>query len=89
MGLFNKDNANESIENNVKDEEIKSGVINENVIVPQAYKTVRVRVPIDKLNEKELIVNVRINGKNTQITRGESIEVTENVAKVLEEAGLI
>lgn len=54
-----------------------------------ACKKVRVKVPIDKQNEKDLYVTVQINGYTYQIKRGESVDVPEPVAKRLELANLI
>lgn len=53
------------------------------------YKKRRVKVPIDKQNEKDLYVTVQINGYTYQIKRGEVVEVPEPVAKLLERADYI
>lgn len=50
-------------------------------------KKVRIRLPIDKLNKEDVIVPVCINGYTYQIKRGEWVEVPEEVARILEEAG--
>ena len=54
-----------------------------------ACKKVRVKVPIDHQNEKDLYVTAQINGYTYQIKKGEAVEVPEPVAKLLERSGLI
>lgn len=54
-----------------------------------ACKKVRIKVPIDKQNEKDLYVTAQVNGYTFQIKRGEYVEVPEPVAKQLERAGHI
>lgn len=54
-----------------------------------ACKKVRVKVPIDHQNEKDLYVTAQINGYTYQIKRGEAVEVPEPVAKLLEKSGII
>jgi len=50
---------------------------------------VRIRIPIDPLNKQDLIVPVIINGYVWNIEKGKSVEVPENVAEILTEAGYI
>ena len=52
-------------------------------------KTVRIKVPVDPLNPKDLMVPVVINGYLWNIKRGETVEVPENVANILENANYI
>ena len=52
-------------------------------------KTVRIKVPVDPLNPKDLMVPVVINGYLWNIKRGETVEVPENVANILENAKYI
>lgn len=52
-------------------------------------KKVQIRLPKNKNGEGLNFVPVCINGKITQIMRGETVEVSENIAKVLEEAGYL
>ena len=54
-----------------------------------ACKKVRVKVPIDKQNEKDLYVTAQINGYTYQIKRGEYVELPEPVVQLLERAGHI
>lgn len=50
---------------------------------------VRIKIQIDQLNPKDLMVPVMINGYLWNIKRGEFVEVPENVAKILENAKYI
>lgn len=50
-------------------------------------KKVRIKVPADKLNKEDVIVPVCINGYTYQIKRGEWVDVPEEVAKILDDAG--
>jgi len=50
---------------------------------------VKVRIPIDKLNPKDLVVPVCVNGYIFQIERGKSVEVPETIAQILEESGYL
>lgn len=50
-------------------------------------KKVRIRLPKDKLNKEDVVVPVCINGYTYQIKRGEWVDVPEEVARILEEAG--
>lgn len=52
-------------------------------------KTIRIKIPIDPLNPKDLVVPVMINGYIWQIKRGETVDVPEEVAKILENAKYI
>lgn len=52
-------------------------------------KTVRIKIPVDPLNPKDLMVPVVINGYLWNIKRGETVEVPENVANILENAKYI
>lgn len=49
-------------------------------------KMVRIKLPIDPQNPKDLMVPVVINGYQWLIKRGETVEVPENVANILENA---
>ena len=50
-------------------------------------KKVRIRLPKDKLNKEDVVVPVCITGYTYQIKRGEWVDVPEEVARILEEAG--
>lgn len=50
---------------------------------------VRIKIPVDKLNPKDVVVPVVINGYNYFINRGEAVYVPAVVAEVLENAGYI
>ena len=50
---------------------------------------VRVRIPKNELNEDDRVVPVSVNGYNFFINRGESVEVPQTVAELLEGAGYI
>lgn len=50
---------------------------------------VRIKLPIDPLNPKDLMVPVVINGYQWLIKRGETVEVPEQVVRILEEAKYI
>lgn len=52
-------------------------------------KMVRIKIPVDPLNPKDLMVPVVINGYLWNIKRGETVEVPENVANILENAKYI
>lgn len=52
-------------------------------------KTVRIKIPVDPLNKSDKVVPVCINGHQYRINRGESVEVPEVVAEVLEQGGYI
>lgn len=49
----------------------------------------RIKIPKDPLNRHDETVPVCLNGYNYFIKRGETVEVPETVARVLEEAGYI
>lgn len=51
--------------------------------------TVRIKIPVDPLNPKDLVVPVMINGYIWQIKRGETVDVPEEVANILENAKYI
>ena len=53
------------------------------------YPKVRIKIPIDKQNEKDLTVAVQINGYVYQMKRGEYIEVPSPVVKLLERGNYI
>lgn len=71
--------------------------LNEKEIEKEAQETakkvkeskIRIKLPIDPLNPKDLMVPVVINGYQWLIKRGESVEVPEQVAKILEDAKYI
>ena len=48
-------------------------------------KTVRIKIPVDPLNLGDVVVPVMINGYMWRINRGETVDVPEQVAKILEE----
>ena len=50
---------------------------------------VRIKLPVDPLNPKDLMVPVVINGYQWLIKRGETVEVPEEVVKILEGAKYI
>ena len=50
-------------------------------------KKVRIRLPMDQLNKEDVVVPVCINGYTYQIKRCEWVDVPEEVARILEEAG--
>lgn len=52
-------------------------------------KTVRIKIPVDPLNVGDVVVPVMINGYMWRINRGETVDVPEQVAKILEEAKYI
>lgn len=54
-----------------------------------AQPKVRVRIPKNELNEDDRVVPVSVNGYNYFINRGESVEVPQTVAELLEGAGYI
>ena len=54
-----------------------------------AQPKVRVRIPKNELNEDDRVVPVSVNGYNYFINRGESAEVPQTVAELLEGAGYI
>lgn len=96
-----KENKNAEKENKeVKETENKEAKkeVNEKDIIDEAKKTgaklnkevkVRIKVPVDQLNPKDLMVPVVVNGYQYLIKRGETVEVPEVVANILEEAKYI
>ena len=52
-------------------------------------KTVRIKIPVDPQNLGDVVVPVMINGYMWRINRGETVDVPEQVAKILEEAKYI
>ena len=50
---------------------------------------VRIKIPNDPLNPKDTQVVVGINGFNYVIKRGQTVEVPEEVARILEDAKYI
>lgn len=50
---------------------------------------VKIKIPVDQLNPKDLMVPVVINGYQYLIKRGETVEVPEAVVRILEEAKYI
>lgn len=50
---------------------------------------IKIKIPVDPLNPKDLMVPVVINGYQWLIKRGESVTVPEEVARILEEAKYI
>ena len=52
-------------------------------------KTVKVHIPIDKLNPKDTEIIVGINEKYAKIVRGEETDVTRPVFEQLRNAGLV
>lgn len=52
-------------------------------------KTIKVRIPVDPLNEKDKEVIVGINEKYAKVVRGVDTEVTIPVYEQLRNAGLV
>lgn len=52
-------------------------------------ETIKIKIPIDKQNPKDLMVPVTINGYTWTIKRGETVVVPEAVANILETAGYL
>lgn len=52
-------------------------------------KTVKVHIPIDKLNPKDKEIIVGINEKYAKVVRGEETEVSIPVYEQLKNAGLV
>lgn len=52
-------------------------------------KTVRIKIPKDQLNPKQDSVPVMINGYRYRIKRGETVDVPQSVASLLEKGGYI
>lgn len=52
-------------------------------------KKVRIKIPVDALNPKDLTVTVQVNGYTFLIMRGETVEVPESIANILSEAKYI
>lgn len=50
---------------------------------------VRVRIPLNPLNEDDKVVPVCVNGYNYFVNRGEAVEVPKTVAEILEAASYI
>ena len=50
---------------------------------------VEIKIPIDKRNELDKVVAVRINGYIYEIKRGEKVKVPQTVAQILEDADYI
>lgn len=75
----------------------KTNEVNDKEIEKEAQETakkvkeskIKIKLPIDPLNPKDLMVPVVINGYQWLIKRGESVEVPEQVAKILEDAKYI
>ena len=87
---MNKEVKNENLENEVVESEIKE--VEAKVETKAAKKTekkVKVRIPRDQLNDTDSFVPVVINGKITQIKRGEDVEVSEEIARILRDSGYL
>lgn len=50
---------------------------------------VRIRIPMNPLNEDDMVVPVCINGHHYWLERGKSMEVPRTVAEILAEAAYI
>ena len=50
---------------------------------------VRIRIPVNPLNEDDKVVPVCINGYNYFLNRGETVDVPKTVAEILEAAAYI
>lgn len=50
---------------------------------------VRIKIPFDPQNKADKVVPVVVNGHMYRINRGETVEVPEVVAEILEQSGLI
>ena len=89
----------EKIEKEVKETKKRTKKeITEKDIITEANETaeklskngkVKIKIPVDQLNPKDLMVPVVINGYQYLIKRGETVEVPEAVVKILEEAKYI
>lgn len=92
-------NKNNSVENETENAVVSEEVKNDTKAVKE--KKVRIRIPsssnIDEDKTREAnkgkpyndSVTVQINGKITQIKRGEYVEVPEEIARILEESGYL
>ena len=49
----------------------------------------KIRIPVDKQNQKDLFVRVGLNGVVYQIKRGETVEVPKSIVQILREAKYI
>ena len=86
-------------------EEVKTTIVNDEVTTAdkiadekEAIETakeikkgrnVTIKIPVDPQNPEDKVVPVSINGYAYYINRGETVEVPEAVAKILEEAKYI
>lgn len=61
----------------------------EKEIVEKKEKTVKVNIPIDKLNPKDKEIIIGINEKYAKVVRGEETEVSIPVYEQLRNAGLV
>lgn len=50
---------------------------------------VKIRIPLNPLNEEDRMVPVCVNGYSYYLKRGETIEVPKTVAEILENASYI
>jgi hypothetical protein len=78
---MSKEVENKNLENEVVEAETKTA--------KKAEKKVKVRIPKDSLNTTDTFVPVTINGKITQIKRGEDVEVSEEIARILRDSGYL
>lgn len=86
--------SEEAKEKGLSKEETKKYVAEKIAIVKESNpiseeKTVKVRIPIDKLNPEDKEIIVGINGKYAKIVRGEETEVSVPVYEQLKNAGLV
>lgn len=92
--MANNQNAN-AVNENVENKNVtgvNEGMENKNTNVDsktKVEKKVKIIIPHDPLNPKDSFVPVGINGKITQINRGVEVEVLEEIARILREAGYI
>lgn len=78
------ENKKEKIDNQEIDKEIEE-IANETA-KKLKEDMVNIKVPIDPLNPKDLMIPVVINGYQWLIKRGEMVKVPKKVMEILEEA---
>ena len=90
--IDNKENETEKVKKvetpNFTDNQLDNMAKGMKAIFDEMEK-VKIRIPIDKQNPKDLIVPVCINGYIFQIERGKMVEVPQTVYDVLEESGYL
>lgn len=71
----------------IKNEEVKEK--KETMKKEKKEETIKVRIPIDQLNPKDIEIIVGINEKYAKVKRGEEQEVSIPVYEQLKNAGLV